>query len=95
MYICSDGNRIAECTSPRIDKFYTTPNKAVITLEFTIFERLDKAKLFDIFNNGFTIYDEVEDRVVYTIQPNTLYKIKIQHNQYVSQTITLTLLKGE
>lgn len=95
MYICSNDNRIAECTSPRIGKFYTTPNKTVMTLEFTIFERIDKEKLICMLENGVNFYDEVDDRIVYTIQPNILYKIKIQHNQYVSQTITLTLLKGE
>lgn len=95
MYICSDGNRIAECTSPRIDKFYTTPNKTVMTLEFTTFERIDKEKLLYMLENGVNFYDEVEDRIVYTIQPNILYAIKIQHNQNVSQTITLKLLKGE
>ena len=94
MYIYSNNKTIAECSSPKIVISVFAKDSIITSLEFTVFERIDNETVIDLLRNGMLFYDEFDENCMKCPNFEDLYKVEIQHNPNLSQTIKIKYREG-
>lgn len=89
MYIYSNNKTIAECSSPKIVISVLSKDTVMTSLEFTVFERIEQETVIDLLRNGMLFYDEFDENFMKCPDFEDLYKVEIQHNPNLSQTIKI------